>query len=87
MTVLILSAILPHMYTASHARQGRQDDLDERIEYAVNNHRDGDGAYMRVYHDDSFRFTIESDLEERGFINIRVPDIILCGDVYFEWSE
>lgn len=75
------------MFTANDARSGDMDALDVRIQKAIKNHRDGGGAYMRVYHDDPWRYSIERDLTERGFINIHVPDIIVCGDVYFEWSE
>lgn len=73
------------MYTADDARRGNQDELDSRIASAVRNNRDGNGATIRVYHDDAWRYTIEADLLERGFTNISVPDIIICGDVYFEW--
>ena len=31
--------------------------------------------------------SIGSELERRGFKNIQVPDIIIKGDVYFEWDE
>ncbi len=75
------------MYTADDARRGNQDDLDERIEYAVRNFRQGNGATMRIYHDDAFRHSIAYELERRGFKNIDVPDITLKGDVYFEWDD
>jgi hypothetical protein len=73
------------MYTADDARRGNHDDLDKRIKAAV---KDGTGnsAYLRVYIEDSFIHTIEEELEKRGFKNIRVPDITLKGDVYFEWD-
>ena len=71
--------------TADDARRGNYDDLDRRIRAAV-----ADGgykhAYLRIYCDDAFRHSIGSELEARGFINVRVPDITLKGDVYFEWE-
>jgi hypothetical protein len=72
------------MFTADDARQLNEDDLDERIEQAV---RDATGnyAYLRVYSEDPFRHSIKEKLEERGFKNVQVPDIIIKGDVYFEW--
>lgn len=75
------------MFTAAMAREGDQSDLDVRIKNSVRNRRNGAGAYLRVYHDDPWRYSIESDLAERGFVNIDVPDIILEGDVYFEWGD
>lgn len=75
------------MFTAAHARAAVGDDLDERIAYAVRDNRSGDGASLRVYIDDPWVHRIESELAARGFINIRVPDIALKGDVYFEWPE
>jgi len=73
-------------FTADDARRGNWDELDGRIKAAV---RDGGAnhAYLRIYAEDAFRFTIRSELEARGFINIRVPDITIKGDVYFEWEE
>lgn len=73
------------MFTADDARKGNEDELDERIEYAVRNNRNGNGAHMRIYYDDSFRHRIQSELERRGFKNIDVPSFTLKGDVYFEW--
>lgn len=37
------------MFTADYARNLDEDDLDERIEYAVKNNRRDDGATMRIY--------------------------------------
>lgn len=74
------------MFTANDARKGNEDELDERIEYAVRNNQTGNGATIRVYHDDSFLHSIETELQKRGFININVPNITLKGDVYFEWD-
>lgn len=73
------------MFTADDARRGNYDELDARIRAAV---RDGNGnsASLRIYHDDAFRYTIEEELDRRGFKNIDVPDIVLKGDVYFEWD-
>ncbi|BCM87787.1 hypothetical protein [Methylobacterium indicum] len=73
------------MFTAENARQAQANDLDERIERAVRERRQGNGAYLRIYTEDAFCSTIYEDLVERGFKNIDVPDIILSGDVYFEW--
>ena len=72
-------------FTADDARRGNYDDLDRRIRAAV---RDGGGnhAYLRVYHDDAFLYSIKEELEARGFINVQVPSITLKGDVYFEWE-
>lgn len=71
-------------FTAEDARNGNANELDARIKAAV---KDGIGnsAYLRVYVEDSFRYTIQSELEARGFVNVEVPDFILKGDVYFEW--
>ncbi|QIG69757.1 hypothetical protein EVB81_188 [Rhizobium phage RHph_I46] len=74
------------MFTADDARRGNEDDLDERIEYAVRNRRHGNGAYLRIYIDDSFRHNIKSELERRGFKNIDAPSFSLKTDVYFEWD-
>ena len=65
----------------------QESDLDDRIRRAVKETEHGRGAYMRVYADDPWRHTIYDDLRERGFVNIDVPDIIIKGDVYFEWTE
>ena len=75
------------MYTADDARRGNYDDLDGRIEDAVKYNRHGNGAYIRVYIEDSFCHSIGYELERRGFKNIDVPSITLKGDVYFEWDE
>lgn len=75
------------MFTAAHARDHDRRDLDTRIKNAVTGRRKGQGAYMRVYHDDPWRYSIQSDLEERGFTNVEVPDIVICGNVYFEWTS
>lgn len=74
------------MFTARDARRGNIDELDVRIEYAVRNNRQGNGAYLRIYHDDSFRHSIESELERRGFKNIDAPSFCIKTDVYFEWD-
>lgn len=74
------------MYTADDARATDRSDLDERIEYAVQNYRQGNGTYMRIYSDDSFRHDIVSELEARGFKNIHVPSFVIKTDVYFEWD-
>lgn len=76
------------MFTADDARQMDQDNLDTRIKNAV---RDADGgspnsAYLRVYCEDPWFHTIKEELERRGFTNVNVPDIVLKGDVYFEWG-
>lgn len=72
-------------FTADDARRGNADELDARIRAAV---RDGGAnhAYLRIYAEDAFRYSIEAELEARGFTNIRVPDITIKGDVYFEWG-
>lgn len=72
------------MFTADMARQQTNNDLDARIEAAVREAR-GSGAYLRVNIEDPFVHRIGYELEQRGFKNIVVPDIILKGDVYFEW--
>lgn len=74
------------MFTADDAREGNEDELDERIEYACRNHRHGDGAYIRVYVEDSFWSSIGYELERRGFRNVDVPSGMLTKDVYFEWG-
>jgi hypothetical protein len=63
------------------------DELDDRIAYAVRNNRSGNGAYLRIYHDDSFRHSIRTELENRGFKNVDVPSFVLKTDVYFEWDD
>jgi hypothetical protein len=75
-------------FTAEDARRGDDDDLGERIKRAVKE-RDGgpSAAYMRVYIEDPWLHRIEQELLDRGFKNVQVPDIILKGDVYFEWGE
>jgi len=76
------------MYTAEMANHDGQEDLDNRIRAAV---REQDGgykaAYLRVYIDDPWLYQIEAELERRGFRDIRVPSIILKGDVYFSWRS
>lgn len=74
------------MFTAEHARRGNQDELDRRIKAAVLDARPASHAYLRVYVEDSFLHNIAYELERRGFKNVSVPDIILKGDVYFEWD-
>lgn len=86
LTVSLSCETSPGMYTADDARRGNQDDLDARIKRAVEGNACGSSAHIRVYHDDPWRYTIQEDLEERGFTNVYVPDIILSGDVYFEWA-
>lgn len=74
-------------FTADDARRGNMDELDGRIRAAVQDRGAGpNAAYLRIYAEDSFRFTIASELEDRGFKNIEVPDITIKGDVYFEWD-
>lgn len=76
------------MFTADDARNGDQAELDRRIKSAVEDNDAGPtAAYLRVYNDDPWRYTIKEELERRGFKHVDVPDIIICGDVYFEWSE
>ena len=75
------------MFTAKDARRGNLDELDSRIENAVRGAGGGNSAYLRIYIEDSFRHTIEHELERRGFKNINVPDFVLKGDVYFEWDN
>lgn len=74
------------MYTANDARNADNDDLDQRIEYAVKHFREGNGASLRIYHDDSFRYRIVEELEMRGFKNIHAPSFTVKTDVYFEWD-
>lgn len=73
------------VYTAEDAREETGRDLDEVIRMAVNGSEIPNAAYMRIYIEDHWCHNIESELESRGFKNIQVPDIILKGDVYFEW--
>lgn len=77
-------------FTANDARRGNWDELDGRIRAAVSDCGYADNgnyfAYVRIYHDDAFRYDIASELEARGFVNIDVPSITLKGDVYFEWE-
>ena len=73
-------------FTADMAREGNNGELDARIKDAVRNPCGYNRASIRIYHDDSFRWSIESDLIDRGFKNIEVPDITIKGDVYFEWD-
>lgn len=74
------------MFTAKDAKQIISDDLDERIANAIRNHRGRSGAYLRIYHEDSFSSSIIEELEKRGFKNIVVPDYVTTADVYFEWD-
>ncbi|MGQ4813073.1 hypothetical protein ACCZ74_12335 [Agrobacterium vitis] len=74
------------MFTANDARRGNEDELDDRIAYAVRNNKHGNGAYIRIYHDDSFRHSIVTELENRGFKNIDAPSFTIKTDVYFEWD-
>jgi len=70
------------MFTASMVKQGNARAFDERLEYAVKNFNHGNnGAYMRIYCDDPWRWNVKEMLEERGFINVDVPDIVISGDV------
>lgn len=77
------------MYTADMARnndQIDQDDLDRRIEAAVKDSYAGlHAGYLRVCIDDPWFDSIQYELERRGFKNVHVPDIVIKGDVYFEW--
>jgi hypothetical protein len=74
-------------FTADDARNLANDDLDQRIRQAVSNADAGPNAtYMRVYCDDPWLHSLESELRDRGFINIDVPNITIKGDVYFEWE-
>jgi hypothetical protein len=74
------------MYTSDDARKGNDTELDRRIEAAVKENDGGsNAAYLRVYCDDPWINRIHEELEKRGFKNIRVPSIVLKGDVYFEW--
>ena len=73
------------MFTADDAYNSVGDDLDERIEYAVLNNRQGNGATIRVYVEDPFFRSITWELERRGFKNVADHDNILTADIYFEW--
>jgi len=74
------------VYTADDARSKSEDDLDARIRSAViSNAGATRSTHMRVYCDDWFKDTIKEELEKRGFKNVDVPDIVIKGDVYFEW--
>jgi hypothetical protein len=77
------------MYTAEMARsdalETASNELDRRIENAVKENQWAGRATVRIYIDDPFRYTIKEELEKRGFKNVDVPDIILKGDVSFEW--
>jgi hypothetical protein len=76
------------MFTADMARKGDQKGLDRRIRDAVRSQDAGyRAAYLRIYIEDPWCGTIQYELERRGFVNIRVPDITLKGDVYFEWTD
>jgi hypothetical protein len=76
------------MYTADMANDDGQEDLDNRIRAAVRDQDAGyKAAYLRIYCDDPWRYEIEAELERRGFRDIRVPDIVLKGDVYFTWRS
>lgn len=74
------------MYTAADARQGRQENWDRRIREAVE-----DGGYghatIRVYAEHGEQYAVKAELEKRGFINVEVPDMVIKGDVYFEWNS
>jgi hypothetical protein len=75
------------MFTADDARDDSTYRLDERIRKAVKDNDAGpNAAYLRVYCDDPWRYTIKEELEKRGFKNVDVPEITICGDVYFEWG-
>jgi len=75
-------------FTATDAQHHGHRDLDQCIRDAVADRSYGQGATsMRVYHDDPWLWSLEQELEDRGFKNIRVPSITIKGDVYFEWDE
>lgn len=75
-------------FTAHDARMGNDDELDGRIAYAVRNNKQGSsGAYIRIYHDDSFAHRIEQELEARGFKNVVAHSFSIKTDVYFEWDK
>lgn len=78
------------MYTADQARIHRAEapnDLDERIQTAVEkaNRLGQRTASIRVYIEDAYCADIQNELENRGFTNIDVPDIVVKGDVRFSW--
>ncbi len=76
------------MYTADMAEDDGQEDLDRRIRWAVKEQDAGyKAAYLRIYIEDPWFHSIQYELERRGFKNVRVPDIVLKGDVYFEWGD
>ena len=62
------------MFTAEDAKKIVMSDLDEKLEYAVKNRRQGDGAYVRINSEDWFSSDIENILKQRGFVNIQVPN-------------
>ncbi len=72
------------MYTAEDAKESMQAELDRRIKMVVEagNNR---SAFLRVHSTDAWVDTIKYELERRGFRSIHVPEIVLSGDVYFEW--
>lgn len=75
------------MFTAKDARKTMENDLDERIKYAVeNNNYIHNGAYMQVYSEDRWKDIIVQELEKRGFIDIEYdPYFVMSTDVYFKW--
>lgn len=74
------------MYTADDANGDWEYELDQRIRSAVREQDAGyKAAYLRIYCEDPFRWTIQEELEKRGFHSVRVPDIVIKGDVYFSW--
>lgn len=77
------------MFTADKARKLTTNDLDERIKREVDDCvRSGQNhGLLRIYSEDWFFQTIEEELTKRGFHSIKVPSIILKGDVYFSWAE
>lgn len=76
------------MFTADDARNEHEYELDRRIRRAVQVMDAGrNAAYLRVYVEDPWFNQIREELEKRGFKNVKVPEIVLKGDVYFEWGE
>lgn len=84
------------MFTADNARSlntvasdERSKRLDERIQREVEDSiRSGlTYGHLRVYIEDWFFDSIEYELNQRGFHNVKVPQITLKGDVYFSWAE
>lgn len=73
------------MYTADQAREQNKDDLDRRIQEAVQEAGSARTASMRIYAEDWFAHTIAQELEQRGFTDISVPSFILKMDVAFSW--